>query len=227
MFKQVLFYLWSLFGYRQKSLTTKVAPTFFIHACAILNPKIVQIKSSEDLSSAFLWLPLLPSAEESQGAGRLSGTLPLRKNSMSSASNISCFQPIPLAASTSATVTEGSKEGPTRFSCIRDLAQTRSFPSSRHWIWELFKLQQPGLIFVQFKLSCFCHSLNSHNLGEQVDFKKKRTCIFIFGYFFLSLRSPLSLSWSFETLSALTQENRTKISKKYTSISGAEILASH
>ena len=137
----------------------------------------MQIKSSEDLSSTFLWLPLLPSAEESQGAGRLSGTLPLRKNSTSSASNISCFQPIPLAARASATVTEGSKEGPTRFSCICDLAQTRSFPSSLHRIWELFKLPQPGLIFVQFKLSRFYHSLKSHNFGEQVDFKKKRTCI--------------------------------------------------
>lgn len=60
-----------------------------------------------------------------------------------------------------------------------------------------------------------------------MDFKKKKTCIFIFGYFFLSLRSLLSLSWSFETLSVLTQENRAKISKKYVSISAAEIPASH
>lgn len=155
----------------------------------------------------------------------------LEKNNMSSASNISCFQPILLAASVSATVIwislREARKGQLGFLASTTLHRHCHSPCSLHWIWELFKLQQPGLIFVQFKLSCFCHSFNSHNLGRQMDFKKKKTCIFIFGYFFLSLRSPLSLSWSFETLSVLTQENRAKISKKYVSISAAEIPASH
>lgn len=68
----------------------------------------------------------------------------LQRNSMSGASNISYFQPIPSVAGTSATwisLTEARK-GPTRFSWVSVLAQTPATSLCfRHWIWWLLKLQ--------------------------------------------------------------------------------------
>lgn len=177
----------------------------------------------------FPWLLFLPSAKGSRGANRPSGTLSLKPVTYQVPQISPAFSQFLWQTAQVLLSLEffWRKQGKGQLGFLASVTTWKHchYLCFLHWIWQLFKLQQPDLIFAQFKLGCFCHSFYYHNMGSKWDLRRKGHASLYSATFSFLWEVLCSLSQSSENLSILVQETRAKTSRKYVSISATALPA--